>query len=93
MKRTGYWFRLALVAVLTCLWRFPELRCIYEDPPRLWVVGHGLRTEFRLHFAHLAIPVRRVLVKDVDPTVARGHKDQPRFLIVYIGIRAAADGK
>jgi hypothetical protein len=49
-------------------------------------------TQLRLYRARFAVVVRRVLVKEVDPTLASGHEDQPRFRVEHLSIGTAAEG-
>jgi hypothetical protein len=71
---------------------FPNSAASTKDARRLRIVRHGLGTQLRLYLASLAVLVRRVLMKNVDPTLASGHEDQPRFRVVHLRIGAAADG-
>jgi hypothetical protein len=58
-------------------WRFSKLGRIHENTLRLRVVCHGLRAQFRFHFASFAVVILRVLMEDVDPASRVDTKTKP----------------
>src|SRR5438270_1815917 len=74
-------------------WRFSKLGPVHENMLRLRVVCHGLRAQFRFHFASFAVVFRRVLAEDVDPPFTRRHEHEAACWVVHIRVGSGADGE
>src|SRR5262245_15540855 len=92
-KRPRLSYRLWIALLRSRSGRRTKIRCVYIEVVCLWIVPHRLGSELGLHSFDDADFVRRVFMKDMDRTLARGGRILACFGVIEIGVHTIPDRK